>query len=260
MKVSTSKIILTFIVATVAGCHVDAFTHTSSLNSVRRNSHIAGVVNADMDLDAVVSDPMFIEPLPGTSTPNNIKDGKTPDELIVIAKRFLVTSKGLGGDPDMLADSFQFEGPVVGPLSKDAFVKAIGSVDFDTAFPNWNPQFYGFFVDPLEEDGNRVWYTAKGYGVNEGPLLPFAPEATNLTVENPPQVCSITIDHETGLITRYTIGYVSDRNVGNTGGLGGLYGILFALGKPLPFPEAQPWKQSWQYKFFQKIGSLVDRS
>lgn len=202
----------------------------------------------------VTSDPMFIEPL-DNAVPDN---QRSPDELITIAKRFLVSSKGLGGDPEMLAESFQFEGPVVGPLPKDAFVKAIGSVDFDTAFPNWTPQFYGFFVDPLEKEANRVWYTARGFGVNEGPLLPFAPLPTGNKVENPPQVCSITIDHETGLITRYTIGYVTDRSVGNTGGLGGLYGILYALGKPLPFPEAQPWKQSWQYSFFQKIGSLIN--
>lgn len=195
---------------------------------------------------------MFIAP------PTGVANGKSPDELITIAKRFLLTSKGLGGDPDMLAESFQFEGPVVGPLSKDAFVNAIGSVDFDTAFPNWTPQFYGFHVDPVEEGGNRVWYTARGYGKNEGPLLPFAPEATGVTVTNPPQACSLTIDHESGLITKYTIGYVTDRTVGNTGGLGGLYGILYALGKPLPFPEANPWKQSWQYSFFQKLGSLIN--
>jgi hypothetical protein len=157
----------------------------------------------------------------------------------------------------MLSDDFRFEGPVVGPLTKEAFVKAIGQVDFTAAFPNWTPAFYGFFVDPLEDEANRVWYTARGRGVNTGPLMPFAPEGTNIEVNNPPQVCSLTIDHRTGLITRYTIGYVVDRNAGNTGGLGGLYGILYAIGKPLPFPEAQPWKKSWQYALFQKIGALL---
>ena len=44
---------------------------------------------------------------------------------------------------------------VVGPLSKDAFVKAIGGVDFGLAFPDFEAQFYGFHVDPLE--GDRVW-------------------------------------------------------------------------------------------------------
>lgn len=241
-----------------------ATTKATGAFSVQSNKHrglkregthelLASSVSTDME---VLSDPMFIEPL--TDETSTSKSGKkSPDELIAIAKTFLVTSKGLGGDANMLAGNFQFEGPVVGPLSKDAFVKAIGSVDFDTAFPNWTPQFYGFFVDPLEENKNRVWYTARGFGTNEGPLMPFAPEPTGKTVKNPPQVCSLTIDHDTGLITRYTIGYVTDRSVGNTGGLGGLYGILYALGKPLPFPEAQPWKQSWQYSFFQKIGSLI---
>jgi len=204
--------------------------------------------------DDILTDPMFIEPL--DAPPADVPNGKSPEELITIAKRFLLTSKGLGGDPDMLAETFQFEGPVVGPLPKDEFVKAIGSVDFDTAFPNWTPQFYGFHVDPLE--GDRVWYTARGFGKNEGPLLPFSPEPTGRMVENPPQVCSLTIDHETGLITKYTIGYVTDRSIGNTGGLGGLYGILYAIGKPLPFPEANPWKKSKQYAFFQWIGSLIN--
>lgn len=203
--------------------------------------------------DEILSNPMFIPPSTG------IPGKRSPEELIAIAKNFLAGSNGLGGDPSLLASDFKFEGPVVGPLTKDAFVKAIGSVDFATAFPNWIPQFYGFHVDPLEYPlVNRVWYTARGRGVNDGPLAPFVTSGNGSGKEviNPPQVCSITID-ESGLITRYTIGYVVDRNVGNTGGLGGLYGILYAMGSPLPFPEAQPWKKSWQYDIFQKLGALL---
>ncbi len=181
----------------------------------------------------------------------------SPDEMILIAKRFLASSGGLGGDPEMLSPSFTFEGPVVGPLGKREFVDAIGSVDFSTAFPDFQSEFYGFHVDPFE--GDRVWYTARGFGKNTGALLPFVPEeaGTGKKVVNPPQVCSITIDHATGLITKYTIGYVVDRTVGNTGGLGGLYGILYALGRPLPFPEANPWQKSIQYDLFQKVGGLL---
>ena len=50
-----------------------------------------------------------------------------------------------------------------------------------------------------------------------------------------------------------------DREVGNTGGLGGLYGIMYAIGKPLPFPEARPWKMSRRYRAFQGIGNFVNR-
>ena len=52
-------------------------------------------------------------PLSGTSSPNGFKNGKTPDELIAISKRFLVTSKGLGGDHGGL-DLSSLDGPLGG--------------------------------------------------------------------------------------------------------------------------------------------------
>jgi hypothetical protein len=78
-----------------------------------------------------------------------------PERLIELSREFLVYKNGLGTNPELLAADFRFEGPVVGPLSKDAFVKAIGGVDFGLAFPDFEAQFYGFHVDPLE--GDRVW-------------------------------------------------------------------------------------------------------
>ena len=36
-----------------------------------------------------------------------------------------------------------------------------------------------------------------------------------------------------------------------------LFGILYALGKPLPFPEARPYSPSIQYRLFQKVGGLL---
>ena len=207
------------------------------------------------DDEEILSLPMFIDEAERLSS--RPSTALAPEEMILIAKRFLASSGGLGGDPTLLSSSFTFEGPVVGPLGKDEFVEAIGSVDFAAAFPEFTSEFYGFHVDPFE--GDRVWYTARSRGKNTGPLVPFVPEesGTKRTVVNPPQVCSITIDHSTGLITKYTIGYVVDRTVGNTGGLGGLYGILYALGRPLPFPEANPWQISIQYELFQKVGGLL---
>ena len=175
---------------------------------------------------------------------------RSPEDLIARAKTFLESRGGFGADPALMADEFKFMGPVVGPLSKDAFVKAIGSVDMDTAFPDFQGEFYAFSVDPFE--GNRVWYIARGRGTNTGPLPPFAPAATNRPLENPPQACSLTFNEE-GLVTKYTIGYVMDRTVGTTGGLGGLYGVLYSIGKPLPFPEAKPWKMSKRYRLFNKV-------
>ena len=59
------------------------------------------------------------------------------DEMITLSKRFISSRGGLGADPELLAESFVFEGPVVGPLDKQAFVDAIGTVDFDKAFPDF---------------------------------------------------------------------------------------------------------------------------
>ena len=230
----------------VATCRVEAST-TSSISTT----------TTDEEDEAVLSSPMFINESEELS--KRPASALSQQEMILISKRFLVSSGGLGGDPAMLSQSFTFEGPVVGPLGKEEFVKAIGSVDFNAAFPDFTSEFYGFHVDPFE--GNRVWYTARGKGKNTGALIPFVPEksGTGKMVVNPPQVCSLTIDHSTGLISKYTIGYVVDRTVGNTGGLGGLYGILYALGRPLPFPEANPWKKSMQYNLFQNIGGLLQK-
>lgn len=214
------------------------------------------VITTDNDDDeAILSLPMFINESVALS--KRPATAMSPHDMILIAKRFLASNGGLGGDPAMLSSSFTFEGPVVGPLSKEEFVKAIGSVDFAAAFPNFVSEFYGFHVDPFE--GDRVWYTARGKGKNTGPLIPFVPEksGTGKMLVNPPQVCSITIDHSTGLISKYTIGYVVDRTIGNTGGLGGLYGVLYALGRPFPFPEANPWQESLRYTLFKKIGGLA---
>lgn len=215
------------------------------------------VINNDDEDNKILSLPMFINESEQLS--KRPASALSKEEMILIAKRFLASSGGLGGDPTMLSSSFTFEGPVVGPLGKEEFLNAIGSVNFSTAFPNFTSEFYGFHVDPFE--GDRVWYTARGKGKNTGPLVPFVLETsgTRKTVVNPPQVCSITIEHSTRLISKYTIGYVIDRTIGNTGGLGGLYGILYALGRPLPFPEANPWQKSIQYELFQKIGGILQK-
>ena len=62
---------------------------------------------------------------------------------------------------------------------------------------------------------------------------------------------------DAGKVVRWNIGYPIDRNVGNTGGLGGVFGLLYGAGRALPFPEAQPFKPSWQFRLFQLAGRLL---
>lgn len=179
-----------------------------------------------------------------------------PDELIMKAKIYLAYDSGVK-KPELLSDKFEFVGPVVGPLSKDNFLKALGGFGFFDAFPDANAEWHHFRVDPFEP--SRVWMTSRGKGTNTGEAdSPLFAKPTNKAYVNPPQSCSVRFDAD-GKVNQYTIGYVMDRRIGNTGGLGGIYGIAYALGKPLPFPEAKPWSPSWQYRFFQKIGGFLQK-
>ena len=56
---------------------------------------------------------------------------------------------------------------------------------------------------------------------------------------------------------KYTIGYVVDRSVGNTGGLGGVFGLFYACGVGLPFPEAQPWQPSPIYGSLMSVNKAI---
>ena len=50
-------------------------------------------------------------------------------------------------------------------------------------------------------------------------------------------------------------GYVIDKRAG-TRALGGVFGIFYAIGYGLPFPEAQPWKKSKRYNLFLKFSEF----
>jgi len=181
----------------------------------------------------------------------------SPDELVVKARRFLALNNGFAGTVgDMMADEFEFVGPVVGPLSRQRYLDSIAGFDFFTYFPDANFEFYDFRVDAFEP--NRVWFTSRGKGTQTGTSTesPLFKTATGKSYVNPPSTNSLTFN-EKGLVTQYTIGYVMDRRVGNTGGLGGIYGILYAIGKPFPFPEANPRKPSLRMKLFNKLGEFM---
>ena len=175
-----------------------------------------------------------------------------PDALVTKAKDFLGANNGCD-KPELMAEDFEFAGPVVGPLSKSKFIEAFTSFELKEAFPDAQPQLHHFRVDPFEP--NRVWFTTRFVGTNTGPFAGSIPP-TGVRVESPPQSCSVIFNEE-GLVRKFTIGYVMDRDVGNSGGLGGAYGLLYAIGKPLPFPEAQPWKISKRYKAFLFFGNLT---
>uniref|UniRef100_A0A061R5F3 Uncharacterized protein n=1 Tax=Tetraselmis sp. GSL018 TaxID=582737 RepID=A0A061R5F3_9CHLO len=176
------------------------------------------------------------------------------DELVERAKEFI--NSGFGSKkPELLSDDFQFLFPVV-ELDKDNFVKSFGSFRVDEAFPDLVTQYYGFRLDPVQP--GRLWFDQISSGSHTGnfggPFKHIKP--TGKKVNTPPQAQSITFN-EQGQVTQFTGGYVVDRRMGNTGGLGGLFGIMHAIGHTLPFPEAQPFRLSYRYRFFTYVNKTV---
>lgn len=175
-----------------------------------------------------------------------------PNDLIDRCKA--VVDNGIGlKSPDDLAEDFIFQFPIIGPLSKKAYLDAVGGFKLGDMFPSFDEGlYYDFRVDPYE--CNRVWFTAAFKAIHSGDGA-FG-KATGKTVICPPQSLSLSFN-EQGKVIKYTGGYVMDKTMGNSGGLGGVFGPLYAIGRGLPFPEARPWTPSIQYRIFNFAGSIA---
>jgi hypothetical protein len=53
--------------------------------------------------------------------------------------------------------------------------------------------------------------------------------------------------------------FFTDKTLGNTGGMGGVFGPLYCIGKGFPFPEAKPYSPSWQFRAFSAFGNLAGK-
>lgn len=174
----------------------------------------------------------------------------TPDELIAKAKAVLLSEFGCL-KPELLSDDFQFIFPVVGPLLKDKFIEAFSSFKVREAFPDGKGNYFNFCVDPLEP--NRVWFMSRGVLTHTSTLKFGSSEfkATGRRIKEAPQTLSMSFD-DAGRCYKLTGGYCVDRTCGDSGGLGGLFGVIYALGGSLPFPEGKPWKPSLSWLVFTK--------
>jgi len=150
--------------------------------------------------------------------------------------------------PDLLSEDFQFIFPVVGPLTKTEFIEAFSSFKIEEAFTG-GANYFGFNVDPMEP--NRVWFFSRSEVTHSGTLMfgAMKMKASGRRVVSPPQVLSMSFNTE-GLCYKLTGGYSVDRTVGNTGGLGGVFGLIHAIGGSLPFPEGKPWEPSMRWELF----------
>ncbi|CAK0787604.1 hypothetical protein CVIRNUC_010826 [Coccomyxa viridis] len=189
--------------------------------------------------------------IPPATLPGTPKSFHIPaDKLIETAKQVYKANSGVD-DPSLLADNFRFEFPVVS-LAKQDYVKAVRSFKLKEAFPNMESHPYDWRVDPYEPQ--RVWFTIRSTAKHTGPLN-FAGatyKATNKEVLGAPECMSFVFDKD-GKVSSFTGGYIMDRRVGNTGKLGGLFGVLYAIGAPVPQPGSLSFMLGQLFVKFKNI-------
>lgn len=175
------------------------------------------------------------------------------DALVGVAKSFIETGYGKD-DPSLLATEFEMVAPVV-QLDRGGYLAAMGgSMAPQDGFPDLSGRQFGFSADPIEP--GRVWWVSRPTGTFTQPF--FGAEPTGATVETPPQSLGVVIDAE-GKVSKFNMGYSMDRSAGNTGGLGGFFGFLWFVGKPLPVPECRPYKPSKRFRLLSAMGALAAR-
>ena len=96
---------------------------------------------------------------------------RVEEELLAKAKEFL-SEQSFEKQGSWMSDTdFKFVGPVVGPLGKEEYLKAISGFDVFGIFPDLNPNYYGLTVDPMEE--GRVWAISRTSATNTETLEPI---------------------------------------------------------------------------------------
>jgi len=221
--------------------------------------HEQRYANAPVYRDAA-SDPGFTGELDVDATMKASSFPIGEDRLLELARGVMRSEFGTaeGHDGSCLADDFQFVAPIIGPLSKGEFTRAFGSFKLRDALPDLADNSW-YKVDPLEP--NRVWFFSRATGTHTGTLnfgRPLA--ATGRAVKSPPQAQSLLFN-EQGQVYTLTVGYAMDKRIGNTEGLGGVFGILKAVGQPLPVPEGQRlYTPSLRYEAVERFGKMAENA
>jgi len=152
----------------------------------------------------------------------------------------------------ILSDDFVFNGPVIGPLNKWDYIQSSEYFRLYEAFPDINPNCFGFTVDIL--DPLKVRFFVKATGSFQSPIGGFVGKTTARFV--PPdgrpligstEAWSITFnDLDRMQVRSISAGYVVDRfeEEVTTGGKGLMYGVLHTIG--LDFLPSRPGSKTLQ--------------
>eukprot|EP00929_Paragymnodinium_shiwhaense_P090263 TRINITY_DN50417_c0_g1_i1.p1 TRINITY_DN50417_c0_g1~~TRINITY_DN50417_c0_g1_i1.p1 ORF type:complete len:476 (+),score=85.81 TRINITY_DN50417_c0_g1_i1:83-1510(+) len=159
-------------------------------------------------------------------------DALPGDRLLQLTEQLLEAKFGLS-DETLLADSFAASGPAGGALGKKAYLDMKRDVNVEEAFPDLQLDVRDVRICPY--DVNRVWFTSSPSGTHSKELrLPDTSiSATGKKWVSAPECSSVQFDKD-GKCIALTSGYVMDRRLGNTNGLGGVLGLREAIGQPAP--------------------------
>merc|ERR1719174_142136 len=178
-----------------------------------------------------------------------------PEALMKRAKYVLGPECGIGtlDEGNCLAEDFEFIAAVVGPIPRTGYLEALTNFNLASSF-TIQSNYFGMSVDPLQP--NRVWFMNRVRGRHDRGAFMGAPP-TNQEIVYPPQTLHLDFN-DNGDVTEFGF-YTSDRRQGTTGGLGGAFGFMHAVGKPLPIPECQPYKPSKRFRLLQFIGKTAEK-
>lgn len=220
------------VVKLVSGFCMDRLVgNTGGLCGVQAAATIAGAPPSEWELypPVTVLNRFFGRSVTQIQEPDKVFISPFPETVMIqLAKGVLASDLGTK-DPDLLSDAFTFCGPLVGPLDKSSFMETFANFRITDALPDLEQNYTNFRVDPY--DPYRIWYDVQATGTRTGTLA--GRDGNGAKYKGPPEAASMTFDDE-GFCTRLTAGAVMDPTIGNTGGLGGIYGIFYATGIPLP--------------------------
>ena len=151
-----------------------------------------------------------------------------PDSVMIqLAKGVAASDFGLN-DPDLLSNDFTYLEPMMGPMDKERYIEMFEELNIRDAVPDLDYQLENFRIDPY--DPYRVWVDTRARGTRSGPIGKIvSPKASKYLA--PPESWSFTFDND-GFCTRITAAAPLDPLLGNTGLLGGVYGLLYATDTP----------------------------
>ncbi len=107
---------------------------------------------------------------------------------------------------------------------------------------------------------NRFYFITNNVAQLIHTIMGVKPDDFRDTLILPPQC--VHVDFDGNMKVKVFGFYTVDRQYGNTGGIGGAFGLFYGVAKPLPFREAQPLKRSFRFRLFNalaRIGASISK-